>query len=157
MKKLFIVVLLFLGTIARAQDEAFLEKFNKIRTKGEARNIADSLSAHLKGKFVFYKMKEFDNGLLRIVYTPEGMSEDDIKAQNDYDKSFVADFRSATSSERAYVLDMVKAKYDLLFPVWKYWFSKGAQPDKKTQRYTNAEKGYQYSFINRGDVWAIGR
>jgi len=157
MKKLFVAIFLLLAAAGQAQDEAFLEKFRAIRTKTDARAIADSLAAHLKGSFVYYKMKEFDHGVLRIVYVPEGMSEEKIKAQNDYADSFVVDFRTVTSSDRAYAFEMAKAKYDLLFPAWEYWFSKGAQPDKKTQRHANAEKGYQYTLINRGDVWAIGR
>ena len=157
MKKLFVAALLLLAVAGQAQDDAFLEKFRDIKTKSDARTIADSLAARLKGNFEFYKMKEFDHGVLRVVYVPEGMPEEKIKAQNDYEDSFVVDFRSVTSSERAYAFEMAKAKYDLLFPAWQYWFSKGAVPDKKTQRYTNAEKGYQYTLINRGDVWAIGR
>ena len=157
MKNLFITALLFLATAAQAQDDSFLERFRAIRTKTDARAIADSLAAHLKGKFVYYKMKEFDHGVLRVVYVPDGMPEEKIKAQNDYENSFVVDFKSITSSDRAYAFEMAKAKYDLLFPAWQYWFSKGAMPDKKTQRYTNADKGFQYTLINRGDVWAIGR
>lgn len=157
MKKILLAAFLLLAATGWAQDGAFLEKFRDIRTKSDARAIADSLAAHLKGSFVYYKMKEFDHGVLRVVYVPEGMPEEKIKAQNDYADSFVVDFRAVTSSERAYAFEMAKAKYDLLFPAWQYWFSKEAKPDKKTQRYTNAEKGLQYTLINRGDVWAIGR
>ncbi|PZR24101.1 MAG: hypothetical protein DI539_01420 [Flavobacterium psychrophilum] len=116
------------------------------------------MAAKLKGKFVFYKIKEFDNGLLRIVYTPEGMPEEQIKAQADYEGSFVADFKSVTSDAgKGYRFDKAKAKYDVLFPVWQQYFKTDAKPDKKTQRYTNPDKNMLFSFLNLGDVWAIGR
>lgn len=157
MKKI-IVLLLLLPFLANAQDTAFLGSLNTIKSQDDAKAIAASLATQLKGKYIFYKLKEFDNGLLRIVFTPEGMTEEAIKAQGDYEDSFVADFKTAANAEgKTYRFDKAKAKYDVLFPVWQHYFKADAKPDKKTQRYTDTEKTILFSFLNLGDVWAIGR
>lgn len=157
MKKIALLLLL-LPLLANAQDAAFLGSLNNVKSQDDAKAIAASLAAQLKGKYVFYKLKEFDNGLLRIVFTPEGMTEETIKAQGDYEDSFVADFKAVANADgKTYRFDKAKAKYDALFPVWQHYFKADAKPDKKTQRYTNPEKTMLFSFLNLGDVWAIGR
>lgn len=158
MKKLLQLLALLITTIATAQEGDLLLNLNTGKTLEEARTVADSLAGRLNGKYVYYKHKEFDHGLLRIVYVPEGMTEDQIKAQADYEDSFVVDFKVVSEpTGKTYRFEMAKAKYDALFPVWKHWFKPDAAADKKVQRITNADKGYQYSFMNRGEVWAIGR
>lgn len=158
MKNYILIILLFLSMNSLAQEIVFPETVAAVKTQDGAKAVAEKLAAQLKGKFVFYKIKEFDNGLLRIVYTPEGMTEEVIKAQADYEDSFVADFKATTDTNgKSYRFDKAKASYDTLFPVWKQYFKADAKPDKKTQRYTNTDKALLFSFINLGDVWAIGR
>ncbi|MHA3787539.1 hypothetical protein ACX0HA_04950 [Flavobacterium hauense] len=157
--KTFAFLLFFIIAIpAKAQDTAFLNTLNAIPSQDSAKDVAASLASRLKGNYVFYKLKEFDNGMLRIVFTPQGMTEDAIKAQADYEDSFVTDFKTVTDANgKSYRFDKAKAKFDALFPVWQYYFKADAKPDKKTQRYTNAENTMLFSFLNLGDVWAIGR
>lgn len=158
MKKLLQLLVLLVTITTAAQNSDFIDTLTVIKTPEEVRTVADSLAAKLNGKYVYYKQKEFDHGLLRFVYVPEGMTEDQIKAQGDYEDSFVADFKVTTEpTGKTYRFEMAKAKYDALFPVWKHWFKADAAADKKVQRITNVDKGYQYSFMNRGEVWAIGR
>ena len=158
MKKLLQFLVLLITTTATAQEGDLLLNLNTGKTLEEARTVADSLAGRLNGKYVYYKHKEFDHGLLRIVYVPEGMTEDQIKAQADYEDSFVVDFKVMSEpTGKTYRFEMAKAKYEALFPAWKHWFKADAAADKKVQRITNADKGYQYSFMNRGEVWAIGR
>src|SRR4051812_21800333 len=108
MKKI-IVLLLLLPLLANAQDAAFLSSLNNVKSQDDAKAIAASLAAQLKGKYVFYKLKEFDNGLLRVVFTPEGMTEEAIKAQGDYEDSFVADFKAVANAEgKTYRFDKAK-------------------------------------------------
>jgi hypothetical protein len=86
------------------------------------------------------------------------MTEEAIRAQADYEDCFVADFKPvATAESKTYRLDKAKAKYNALFPVWQHYFKADAKPDKKTQRFTDPEKTMLFSFLNLGDVWAIGR
>lgn len=147
-----------LSWLSYGQDAVFLEKLNTIKTQDDAKAVTELLVSQLKNEYFFYKLKEFDNGLLRIVYAPKGMDEAAIKAQADYEDCFVADFKSLNNSTgKTYKFDKAKARYNALFAVWKSYFKTDAQPDKKTQRYTNAEKTMLFSFINLGDVWAIGR
>lgn len=149
---------MFLTGVANAQDVDFMATLGNVKSQDDAKAIATSLAAKLKGNYVFYKLKEFDNGLLRVVFVPQGMTDDAIKAQADYEDSFVTDFKSVTdASGKSYRFDKAKAKYDALFPVWQHYFKADAKPDKKTQRYTNAEKTMLFSFLNLGEVWAIGR
>ena len=157
--KTFTLLLFFLIVIpAKAQDTTFLNTLNAVSSQENAKALAASLATRLKGNYVFYKLKEFDNGMLRIVFTPQGMNEDAIKAQADYEDSFVADFKTVNDANgKSYRFDKAKAKYEALFPVWQYYFKADAKQDKKTQRYTNAENTMLYSFLNLGDVWAIGR
>ena len=159
MKKLFQLLVLLLTVTATAQDGDFFETLTAIKTPDEARTVADNLAAKLNGNYIYYKQKEFDHGLLRFVYVPEGMTEEQIKAQGDYEDSFVADFKVINDpvAGKTYRFEMAKARYDALFPAWKHWFKTDAAADKKVQRITNADKGYQYSFMNRGEVWVIGR
>jgi hypothetical protein len=157
MKKIAFLLLL-LPLLANAQDAAFLGSLNNVKSHDDAKAIAVLLASQLKGNYVFYKLKEFDNGLLRIVFTPEGMTEETIKAQGDYEDSFVTDFKAVANADgKSYRFDKAKAKYDALFPVWQHYFKADAKPDKKTQRYTDPEKSMLFSFLNLGDVWAIGR
>lgn len=158
MKKLFQLLVLLIATAGTAQDGDFLDALTAIKTPEDARTVADNLAAKLNGKYIYYKQKEFDHGLLRFVYVPEGMPEDQIKAQADYEDSFVVDFKVMSEpTGKTYRFEMAKARYEALFPAWKHWFRPDAAADKKVQRITNADKGYQYSFMNRGEVWAIGR
>lgn len=158
MKKLLLLLLLVLTASVNAQDAVFLDALGNVKSKDDAKAVAASLAAKLKGKYTFYKLKEFDNGLLRIVFVPESMTEEAIKAQADYEDSFVIDFKTVNDANgKSYRFDKAKAKYDALFPVWQHYFKADAKPDKKTQRYTNIEKTLLFSFLNIGDVWAIGR
>ena len=158
MRYYLFTIFLFVSFLSVAQEVSFPETVTNVKTQEDAKDITQQLAAQLKGKFVFYKVKEFDNGLLRIVYTPEGMTEDEIQAQADYEDSFVADFKAVSDANgKSYRFDKAKAKYDALFPVWKQYFNPNAKPDKKTQRFTNTDKTLLFSFINLGDVWAIGR
>jgi len=158
MKKLLLLLLLVLGISANAQDAVFLDALGNVKSQDDAKAVAASLAAKLKGKYTFYKLKEFDNGLLRIVFVPEGMAEEAVKAQADYEDSFVTDFKTVNDANgKSYRFDKAKAKYDALFPVWQHYFKANAKPDKKTQRYTNTEKTMLFSFLNLGEVWAIGR
>ena len=158
MRNILAIVMFCVSAIAFAQDYTLFERLQTIETPDDAKVVSDKLAAQLKGKFVYYKLKEFDNGLLRIVYVPEGMTEEAIKIQADYEDCFVVDFKAiAADQDKAYRFDKAKAKYDILFPLWKQSFKPDAATDRKTQRFADAEKGYLYSFINLGDVWAIGR
>lgn len=158
MRKIVLFVFLVLSWFSYSQDVTFLEKLTAVKTQDDAKSVAGLLASQLKNEYSFYKLKEFDNGLLRIVYAPKGMTEEAIKAQADYEDCFVTDFKSVNDADgRTYRFDKAKAKYVALFPVWQYYFKSDAKPDKKTQRYTNAEKTMLFSFINIGDVWAIGR
>jgi hypothetical protein len=158
MKRLLLITMLFVAVFASAQDYAFLSTMKDLKTAGDARAVADSLALHLKGKFRWYKTKEFDQGFLRIVFVPENMTEDEIKEQSDYEGSFVADFVVVmTDGVKTYRFDKAKAKYDSVFPVWLHFFKADAKPDKKVQRLTNQEKGIVYGFSSRGDVWVISR
>jgi hypothetical protein len=158
MKKLLLLLVLIITSSANAQDAAFLGTLGNVKSQDEAKAVAASLATKLKGSYTFYKLKEFDNGLLRIVFVPKGMTEEAIKAQADYEDSFVTDFKAVNDTNgKSYRFDKAKAKYDALFPVWQQYFKADAKPDKKTQRYTNTEKTMLFSFLNLGDVWAIGR
>lgn len=158
MKKLLLVAVLVITAFAQAQDYAFMETLRDIKTPEAAKTIAETFAGKLKGKFVYYKTKEFDHGLLRIVFAPEGMTEEAIKAQSDYEDCFVMDFKVINDANgKSYNFNKGKARYDALFPVWKQLFKPDAATDKKTQRVNNPEKGLLFSFINTGDVWAIGR
>lgn len=158
MKKLLLFILFVMAASANAQDAAFLGTLGNVKSQDDAKAVAASLAAKLKGKYIFYKLKEFDNGLLRIVFVPEGMTEEAIKAQADYEDSFVTDFKTVNDTNgKSYRFDKAKARYDALFSVWQHYFKADAKPDKKTQRYTNPEKTMLFSFLNIGDVWAIGR
>lgn len=158
MKKTIALLLLLLSGFAHAQDTDFLAKLNAVNSHDEAKAIAAALAAKLKGSYIFYKIKEFDNGLLRVVFVPQGMDEAAIKAQADYEDSFVTDFKAIANADgKTYRFDKAKAKYDALFPVWQHYFKADAKPDRKTQRYTDPEKTMLFSFLNLGEVWAIGR
>jgi hypothetical protein len=157
--KNIVFLLFFLSALgANAQDIAFLQTLNAVKSQDDAKAAATAMAAQVKGKFVFYKIREFDNGLLRIVFIPQGMTEADVKAQADYEDCFVTDFKPVTDANgRTYRLDKAKAKYDALFPLWQHYFKADAKPDKKTQRYTDPDKTMLFSFLNLGEVWAIGR
>jgi len=158
MKKVLIILFTALCTLANAQDYTFFEKLKTVETPEDAEVLVAKMAAQLKGKFVYYKTKQFDNGLLRIVYTPEGMAEEAVKAQADYEDCFVADFKPVpASTDKAYNFDKARAKYETLFPLWQKFFKPDATPDNKTQRFSNPEKNVLFSFINMGEVWAIGR
>lgn len=158
MKHYLLSLFLFVSFLSAAQDVSFPEVVAAVKTQDDAKAVAEKLAKTLKGKFVFYKIKEFETGLLRIVYVPEGMDEAAIQAQADYEDSFVADFKTVTNaSGKGYKFDKAKARYDVLFPAWKQYFKPDAKPDKKTQRYIDKDKALIFSFINLGDVWAIGR
>jgi len=158
MKNYLLTLFLFVSFVSVAQSVSFPETIAAVKTQDDAKAVAEKLALQLKGKFVFYKIKEFDTGLLRIVYIPEGMDEESIKAQADYEDSFVIDFKAATNTNgKSYTFTKAKARYDVLFPIWKQYFKPDAKPDKKTQRYTDTDKALLFSFINLGDVWAIGR
>jgi hypothetical protein len=159
MKRFLHIALLFCAFAAQAQDYDFLAKLPDIATPDDARIVADSLVQKLKGDFVFYKQKEFEQGFLRIVYVPVGMTEAEIKEQRDYDGSFVADFVVVKRADdtKAYTFDKAKAKYETVFPAWQAFFKPDAKPDKKSQRLVNQEKGIIYSFNNRDGVWVISR
>ncbi|KGO91447.1 hypothetical protein [Flavobacterium subsaxonicum] len=158
MKQLLLLTTLFFSGILIAQNVDFLASLKSLKSADEARAVADSLAMQLKGKYVHYKTKEFDHGYLRIVFTPEGMPEAEIKAQHDYDGSFVADFVvTKDANGKTYTFDKAKARYEALFPVWKHWFKPDAKPDNKTQRISNAEKGINYGFASRDGVWVISR
>jgi hypothetical protein len=156
-KNLLFIFTLF-SWLSYSQDAGFLNSLNTPLAQNDAKTVAELLVSKLKNEYSFYKLKEFDNGLLRIVYAPKGMDEAAIKAQADYEDCCVVDFKATKVGEtKTYRFDKAKAKYDDLFAVWKKYFRADAQPDKKTQRYANAEKTMLFSLINLGDVWAIGR
>ena len=158
MRKASLFVFFVLSCFSYGQDTAFLEKLNNVKTQDDAKSAVGLLASHLKNEYSFYKLKEFDNGMLRIVYAPKGMAEETIRAQADYEDCFVADFKAVNGTDgRTYRFDKAKARYEALFPVWQHYFKSDAKPDKKTQRYTNPEKTMLFSFISLGDVWAIGR
>lgn len=158
MKNIVFVLLLLSALGTNAQDITFLNTLNAVKSQDDAKAVAGVMATQVKGKFVFYKLKEFDNGLLRIVFIPQGMTEEAVKAQADYEDCFVTDFKPVTdASGRSYRLDKAKAKYDALFPLWQHYFKADAKPDKKTQRYTDPDKTMLFSFLNLGEVWVIGR
>lgn len=159
MKKYLLLITLLFSAFTYAQDYTFLAGLKNLKTAEEARTVTDSLAKHLKGTYVHYKTKEFEHGYLRIVFVPQDMTEEEIKAQRDYDGSFVADFvvTKDANGSKTYTFDKAKAKYAAVFTVWKYWFKPDAKPDNKTQRISNAEKGVIYGFAGRDGVWVISR
>lgn len=115
MKNYLLTLFLFVSFVSVAQSVSFPETIAAVKTQDEAKAVAEKLALQLKGKFVFYKIKEFDTGLLRIVYIPEGMDEESIKAQADYEDSFVIDFKAVTNALMARAIHLLKPKHGMMF------------------------------------------
>ena len=169
MKKILLLTALITSAIAQAQDYSTIEKLNATDYE-TAMQLANQINDNANGKYHFYKAHEFEKqNVLKIVFAPDGLTDDQIKAQGNYDNCITVQFSTFMDGKnidtqkmgvKRYKLDLVKAKYLDIFSTWKAWFNPTADQDKTTtdlasQELRDYQKKIQFYIQKNGSLWTL--
>lgn len=170
MKTLFLTVALLVISFAQAQDFSFINSANKA-DETTALQIAQNIASNAKTKFRLYKAKENKSkDGFRVVYAPDGTTDEQIKEQGDYKGCLIVDFaifydgKSAelqTPGTKTYKLQEVTASYLDVFPSWQKYFKPDAEVTKtvtdfKSQNLRDSDKKINFRMQKVEDnIWTL--
>lgn len=168
MKKLLFTATLLIGLLASAQDYATIGLL-KSTDFDSSLKMANDMKSMAKNGYHLYKYKEFEKeGFLKIVYAPEGVTNEQLESTKDYSKCLIVVYQIYFEGANAdlnkpgtkkYKFTTLQGKYLDLFPVWKSWFVPGADlektANKKYDEFSEIDKKIQFNFQKNGNDWTI--
>lgn len=168
MKKLLLLATLLIGLLASAQDYATIGLL-KSTDFDISLKLANDMKSMAKNGYHLYKYKEFEKeGFLKIVYAPEGVTDEQLELTKDFSKCLTVFFKIYFEGKnvdlekpgiKKYKFTMVQGKYLDLFPIWKMWFVPGADLEKTSAKsfneFSENDKNILFYFQKRGNEWTI--
>ena len=161
MKKIILLSSILFASILSAQDYSKITKLNSTDYE-TALQLANEMSANSSGKYHFYKSHEFTaEKTLRIVYAPDGVTDEELKAKKDYSNCFVVDYKVKDSGTgKSYKLLQVRGKYADIFPTWRSWFVPTADEEKtqtssSSRHLTDYNKKLEFYIEKTGNNWTL--
>lgn len=167
MKKL-ILLLLFTG-FANAQDYKIINQL-KSTDFDTCLKLADQMKLSAKNSYHLYKYKEFEKeGILKIVYAPEGITDEQLNISHDYSNCLVIEFKIyyegnneslEKKGNKKYSFERLEAKYLDVFPTWQKWFKPDADAEKTLQDSNSRElrdydKNIQFYIEKNANNWSL--
>lgn len=176
MKKVVLVIALFLGFVVQGQNQDIINKMVESRTIEDIKVVANDIVSKSKNKYDFYKIVKRSNGsgenYQYIIYTKEGMSDNEKKelSSNSYINCLVVKFKEWNKGENTdleikgelvYYFKEISGKYLDLVEFWTTTFYPGVTKEQVLDNYKLQEyrinKDLKYKFKKDNDVWTISK
>ena len=91
-KTLFLPIALFIGSLINAQDYNIIGQL-KSTDFDNSLKLADNMKSMAKNSYHLFKYHEFEQErILKIVYAPEGVTDEQLKQSTDYSNCMVVEF-----------------------------------------------------------------
>jgi hypothetical protein len=169
MKKLLLLLTLTFSIFSQGQDYETIARLQSTNFD-DAIKIANDINGMAKNKYHLYKYHEFENErILKFVFAPEGVTDEQLNASNDYSNCLTLQFKIRFEGEnkdleivgvKKYVFDKMNGKYLDLFPVWKNWFKKESDientlKDIESRELIDYSKKISYYLQRNGADWIL--
>lgn len=169
MRKLIILIAFIVGSSVSAQDYNIIGQL-KSTDFDNSLKLADNMKSMAKNSYHLFKYHEFEQErILKIVYAPEGVTDEQLKQSKDYSNCMVIEFvvyfdgRNLDldkQGEKKYKLSKVSGKYLDVFPIWKSWFVPSADVEKTltnsdSRELLDYDKNIQFYIQKQANTWTL--
>jgi hypothetical protein len=168
-KKRFFIGLFLMCGFVHAQDYAVISQLKSTNFDNSLK-IANDMRAMAKNNYHLFKYKEFEHErVLKIVYAPEGTTDEQLNISMDYSNCLVVEYKIYFEGEnkdlekqgiKKYTFNKLQGKYLDLFPIWQNWFNPSADiektlSDSNSREFRDYEKNIQFYIQKQGNIWTL--
>lgn len=169
MKKILLLIAFIIGSSVSAQDYNIIGQL-KSTDFDNSLKLADNMKSMAKNNYHLFKYHEFEQEMiLKIVYAPEGITDEQLKQSTDYSNCMVVEFKVFYEGRnldldkkgiKKYKLSKVSGKYLDVFPIWKSWFVPMADEEKtltdsNSRELLDYDKNIQFYISKQGNTWTL--
>lgn len=165
MKKITLLLLLFINFIINAQDFDYLKSLKNFTTTEEVLNFTNEFINDCPDKFRLYGTKDFEEHSMFVVqYVPINLSDEEVKKTSDQDlgQFLIFQFRYLNDGEnialriegtKKYIFSDVRGHFLNLFPFWQKKVDPKADKIQLSKSGNSYIKGWSISGSNQN--WKI--